>query len=673
MDESGQPASTGARVGGHGMADRNGGARSDEPTWAGGGVPESSLDALAASWRQGTAGSSAVRAAAGAARVDATPPEGLLIEPGAPGGTARGRAEVRPPYADLIAPLPPTSAPPAPQPPPMPPQPLAPPPLAPPNGGSGYPPVNGSSSTVAERPGNGFSTGSYQVLPPGYEPMPADRPRSAPPYQAPGLYHQQQQRHQEPRYDPPRYEEPRYEEPRYEEPRYEEPRYEEPRYEQAATHHAPPAYEPSAYEPPAYDPSAYHQPAHLVPPQQPEPARQETPRQEIPRQDVPRQEAPRREPPWHEALRPEPQYGPEPPFQPVPAPEPVSALPQRVPGEPDVPDVPDEEVDDAPLAEGAPAETPELARIAAGLRYEKDDKLGAGPERPDGFDMQAVLAAVQGVEGVRDARLRKNPGGVHTLRLELADDADPGRVSREVARLLKERMGLAAEPNDRPAKRPAPDAGGWPGGQPRAGSGSATAAGPPAGAPIAPGLLPHAREPRRRHAVPTVRRAEPARAGDLGRTGDGSRDALPAAAPPQPLPGGNGAPRVVLDHVEVKTQGLDAVVEVRLSADGTPAFGVASGPAVDGYVLRLAAVAAASAIDEMLVDRDGGARGRCFIEHAAVVPFGSCEVAVVVLLMVCGGWVEQAAGSALVAGDPRQAMVRATLAAVNRRLEGLLP
>src|SRR6266511_467654 len=97
------------------------------------------------------------------------------------------------------------------------------------------------------------------------------------------------------------------------------------------------------------------------------------------------------------------------------------------------------------------------------------------------------------------------------------------------------------------------------------------------------------------------------------------------------------------------------------------------GPVVDGYVLRLAAVAAASAIDEMLVDRDGGARGRCFIEHAAVVPFGSCEVAVVVLLMVCGGWVEQAAGSALVAGDPRQAMVRATLAAVNRRLEGLLP
>ena len=41
--------------------------------------------------------------------------------------------------------------------------------------------------------------------------------------------------------------------------------------------------------------------------------------------------------------------------------------------------------------------------------------------------------------------------------------------------------------------------------------------------------------------------------------------------------------------------------------------------------------------------------------------------------LVCGGWVEQLAGSALVSGDPRRAVVRATLAAVNRRLAALLP
>jgi hypothetical protein len=63
---------------------------------------------------------------------------------------------------------------------------------------------------------------------------------------------------------------------------------------------------------------------------------------------------------------------------------------------------------------------------------------------------------------------------------------------------------------------------------------------------------------------------------------------------------------------------------------------------------------------------------RCYIEHAGVVPFGSSVVAVVVVLVSGDGRVEQLVGSALVAGDPRHSIVRATLAAVNRRLESLL-
>jgi hypothetical protein len=129
----------------------------------------------------------------------------------------------------------------------------------------------------------------------------------------------------------------------------------------------------------------------------------------------------------------------------------------------------------------------------------------------------------------------------------------------------------------------------------------------------------------------------------------------------------------VIDHMQVTTSGLEATVEVRLTMSGRHTTGVATGPAVDGYVLRLAAVATANAVDDLLraVEPDGE-RGRCFVEHTGVVPFGRSEVAVVVVLLVCGGWVEQLAGSAMVAGDPRQAVVRATLAAVNRRLEGLL-
>jgi hypothetical protein len=55
-----------------------------------------------------------------------------------------------------------------------------------------------------------------------------------------------------------------------------------------------------------------------------------------------------------------------------------------------------------------------------------------------------------------------------------------------------------------------------------------------------------------------------------------------------------------------------------------------------------------------------------------VVPFGGCEVAVVVLLLVGGPNPEQLSGSTIVVGDPVQAVVRATLSALNRRLESLL-
>ncbi len=80
--------------------------------------------------------------------------------------------------------------------------------------------------------------------------------------------------------------------------------------------------------------------------------------------------------------------------------------------------------------------------------------------------------------------------------------------------------------------------------------------------------------------------------------------------------------------------------------------------------MRLCATATAGAVDELLsasTHADGPAR--CFVEHAAAVSFGSTQVAVVVLLLSCaGGWVEQLSGSAVVTGDDRHAMVRATLA-----------
>ncbi|TDB75919.1 hypothetical protein [Micromonospora sp. KC723] len=422
--------------------------------------------------------------------------------------------------------------------------------------------------------------------------------------------------------------------------------------------------------------------------------------------------------------------------EPLPVADPVPAdgtpgqgaavLPQRVPAEPDVPVVPE------PPTVDPPAETPELARIATHLR--RDDEPAPPRERPEGFDVNAILDAVREVAGVRDAALRRTPAGAHSLRLDLADGADAAEVSRLVARLLQERMGLAAAPQNLPgAPAPAPvrrrSAPGHtaeprpPESRPRASSGAESgAAAPGADArPPEPGSVPAGRSrlsepperadrtpggigsgpggqpvgpgpeeepdpvvgvPRRRRTAVHRGRAsveEPAGASPgspvtLGTSYSGGQMTTTETAPSRPLEtGGVPGPRVVIDHVQVSTFGLDATVEVRLLAGEETAAGHATGPAVDGYVLRLCAVAAAAAVDRLLRGDDGaGERGRCFVEHAAVVPFGNCEVATVVVLLVCEGWVEQLAGSALVAGDPRQAVVRATLAAVNRRLEALL-
>jgi hypothetical protein len=304
-------------------------------------------------------------------------------------------------------------------------------------------------------------------------------------------------------------------------------------------------------------------------------------------------------------------------------------LPRRIPQIPDVPDFArfdnDPPVD---LADGL-----ELNRIATFLR-DDEDPTGTQP-RPDGFDFASVLDAVRGVRDVRDANLRWNVTAGHTLRIEFAEGANETEVTRAVVRLLREKMGLAAAPSaspvvgtdeatlDRPLSRPR--------GVASPGGASARVAMRPQGAP--------------------------------GVTG----------GQPLPRPSGVDSPRLVLENVTVTRLGPEATVEVKLArpGGGPAAAGVGRGPGVDAYLSRLAATAAADAADRALA-AGGTARARIFVEHVSVVPFGVVEVAVVVLLLAYDGQNEQLAGSAIVGDDPQQAVVRATLAALNRRLESLL-
>ncbi len=384
------------------------------------------------------------------------------------------------------------------------------------------------------------------------------------------------------------------------------------------------------------------------------------------------------------------------PSTPTTGERPTRALPQRVPAEPDVPTVPE------PPSVEPPAETPALARIATHLR--RGDVVPP-QERQEGFDVTAILAAVREVDGVRGASLRTTPAGAHSLRLDLADGADPAEVSRQVARLLQDRMGLDAAmqaPDDGPTGE-LPSAASYlptqpvPAGRaPVSGAGVGGVAAVSAADTAPGGLTGLTGETGSTSTASTLPGEQSRRASSAGRgrasvedrpgrgtaevstsTSVSTAQRLPAGvepAPPRPLiPGDRPGPRVVIENVQVNTFGLEATVRVRLTVGEQAASGVATGPAVDGYLLRLCAMATASAIDELLVLADhADGPARCFVEHAASVPFGASEVAVVVLLLSCGGWVEQLAGSAVVIGDDRHAMVRATLAAVNRRLEALL-
>jgi hypothetical protein len=339
-----------------------------------------------------------------------------------------------------------------------------------------------------------------------------------------------------------------------------------------------------------------------------------------------------------------------------------------------------------------PAETPALARIATHLR--RDDALSA-EDRQEGFDVKAILEAVREVAGVRDASLRSTPQGANSLRLDLAEGADPAEVSRQVARLLQDRMGLDAAMQSGPPPAP-PSA--LP---PPAPSAPASALPPPApsvsgSAPVPTTPLVPTQQPGRAPVSGAPTGAQARSFPQAGRRADPLTDELPPrpaygagpstssgtvetvsavdCGPPRPLEvGDRPGPRVVIENVQVNTFGTKATVEVRLGVESRAAAGVATGPAVDGYLLRLCAMATATAIDELLSTSDHvDGPASCYVEHAACVPFGPMQVAVVVLLLSCGDWVEELAGSAVVAGDDRDAMVRATLAAVNRRLEALL-
>jgi hypothetical protein len=125
------------------------------------------------------------------------------------------------------------------------------------------------------------------------------------------------------------------------------------------------------------------------------------------------------------------------------------------------------------------------------------------------------------------------------------------------------------------------------------------------------------------------------------------------------------ARRVLVGRVQVVTGGLDATAEVALHAGDQTATGTATGPAVEAAVLRTVATATLRAVDELLAGQ-----ARCGLDSAELATVGSDRFAVAVVTLLTTGYADRLPGIALVRGDARQAMARAVLGSLNRRLDG---
>jgi hypothetical protein len=119
-------------------------------------------------------------------------------------------------------------------------------------------------------------------------------------------------------------------------------------------------------------------------------------------------------------------------------------------------------------------------------------------------------------------------------------------------------------------------------------------------------------------------------------------------------------PRLKFVGMTVATLHAGAEVKVQLAHDGAIIEGVAAGPNTAGQRLQLIGTATLRAVEAHL-----RAQGLFLLEQAVVVPVGARQVAVAVVAWL-GPEEDVFSGSSPVRDDPREAVVRAVLHAVNR-------
>lgn len=279
----------------------------------------------------------------------------------------------------------------------------------------------------------------------------------------------------------------------------------------------------------------------------------------------------------------------------------------------------------------------------------------------DAPSFEQLERTIGSVAGVAAAHVVRGEHGGGRLRIRLEPGEDAGRVSWAVAATLRERFGIALDPDDiRPLVRsgtpaqqaeqsmdesdPQPDPGAL--GSPPATSDDLAEAVAAALHDLATRELDERDDqvgPPLRHAILTPPAPE-----------------QPSASPDHP---GTHPPRAIIQDLLVTHAHDQVEVTAILALGAREVTGEATGPAGTQGALRASAEATLEALSSLT-----GGLLHAGIDHVTVSRGEDVEAATVVLTVLSEERAEELLGAALLRGEPELAVMRATLDALNRRI-----
>jgi hypothetical protein len=125
--------------------------------------------------------------------------------------------------------------------------------------------------------------------------------------------------------------------------------------------------------------------------------------------------------------------------------------------------------------------------------------------------------------------------------------------------------------------------------------------------------------------------------------------------------------RLSIIRMHLVSAGLDVTASVTLQHAGESSEGAATGTATKSGVYRAVALATLDAVEGLV---NGSVRFE--LDHLDVTQSGSDRTVVAGVTLVTTSGTERLTGAAVVREDVRQAVIRATLDSLNRRIEKLL-